>query len=121
MLDNIDKLNEIIDNDEELFKKAKKIMKEYQDAIDDIMASTCQQDVKNAIDNGNPEEIFNDIEAFANKATKERMNKYAKQFYNEELERVLDKYNSEEYDKSEFQMRCEILTGLKEALENFKP
>ena len=121
MSDNIDKLNEIIDNNLILFNKAKEIMKEYQDAIDGIMESTCMQDVKEAISNGNPEEIFNNIEEFANKATKERMTKYANEFYKEELERVFDKYNEEEYDKIEFNMRCEILTGLKDALEKCNP
>ena len=121
MSDNIDniKLDSFLDENPEFRSMVWEIFASYADAIDHLMESTCQQDVRDIVSTGNYEEIFHDIEASADNITKKRMEKYANIFYVEELERIMDKFNSKEYDRNEFFIRCEILTYMKNSMQDF--
>lgn len=119
MSDNIDKLESFLNENPEFKSTAWEIIASYTDAIDRLMESTCREDVRDIVSIGNREEIFRDIEASANEITKKRMEKYASIFYAEELERIMDKFNNKEYDRNEFFIRCEILTHMKNSMQDF--
>lgn len=118
-IDNIDDIDSFLGEHPEFKWMVMEIIASYTDAIDHLMESTCQQDVRDIVSTGNCEEIFQDIEESANNITKKRMEKYANIFYVEELERIMDKFNSKEYDRNEFFIRCEILTYMKNSMQDF--
>lgn len=105
---------------QELFDMAKEIMRGYQEDIDKLMTDTCEADVAEAVNKNSAETIMANVEEFASRSTAERMAKYGQQFFVEEMERVLDAYNDAVYDEVEFNIRCEILTGLRDSMINFK-
>jgi predicted lipid-binding transport protein (Tim44 family) len=115
----LDRLNSMITS-EELFIESKKIMTEYQEAIDKLMSETIRDDVKELAQKINPETMA-DIEKLAGEETARRMAKYGAIFFEEEIERLMDAYNDGEYDTIEFKMRCEILAGLKDSLTDYDP
>lgn len=114
----LDKLNAILTTPE-LQIQARLIMVEYQDAIDKMMGETLLEDVKGMMDKIRPND-FEEIEALAGEETAKRMAKYGEEFFKIEMERLLDSYNEEVYDASEFNIRCEILSALKDSLINFE-
>lgn len=115
----LDRLNALITS-EELFIKSKEIMAEYQNAVDKLMADTVLDDVKELADKVNPENI-EDLEHLAGEETVRRMAKYGQEFFNFEIERLMDAYNEGSYDEIEYKIRCELLTGFNDSLQNFKP
>lgn len=119
MSDNINNLDSFLGENPEFKSMVWEIIASYTDAICHLMKSTCQQDIRDIVSTGNCEEIFHDIEASTDNITKKRMEKYANIFCAEELERIMDKFNSKEYDRNEFFIRCEILTYLKNSMQDF--
>jgi hypothetical protein len=115
---NLDKLNSMISSDE-VYEHARNIMKEYQDAIEKIMADTVQADVQELAQTVDKASIT-DMQEFANEATKKRMAKHGSVFFETEIERVMDAFNDNTYDSLEFNLRCEILAGLKDSLIKFE-
>jgi len=91
---------------------------QYHEAIDGLMGKNTEEDMAEfQIDKPRTKE---EIEKFAQKATEKRLNKYGALFFDEELERLMDKFNSNEIEKKEFLIRCEVLKGVTEALKDFK-
>ena len=99
--------------------QARLIMVEYQDAIDKMMADTVHEDVRAMMERTRPASL-EQAKELANGETSKRMAKYGEEFFSTEVERLLDSYNEELYDKVEFNIRCEILSGLKDSLINFQ-
>lgn len=91
---------------------AEDIVEEYHLAIDDIMVKTTQadidelgEDLRNGTYGKNLDEIASNVTIF-------RMKKYSGTFFNHEMERLLDTYNSKDMDKVEFLIRCQLLTNI---------
>ena len=106
----------------EIREHAFKILTEYQDAIQVIMTDTLQDDVKKFIGNLSHDEILEvskDPHSFSVKSTALRMAQYGQEFFDSEIERLLDTYNSEIYTTEEFTLRCSILDALKESLVEY--
>lgn len=114
----LDRLNAMLTTPE-LQIQARLIMVEYQDAIDKMMASTVQDDVREMMERVRPDTL-EEAKGLADGETARRMAKYGEEFFNTEMERLLDSYNEEVYDTTEFNIRCEILSGLKDSLINFQ-
>jgi len=91
---------------------------QYHDALDALMSKNIDADIEE-LDIQKPKDE-NDIERCAIRATEKRMHKYGKQFFNDELERIMDKYNAKEVDKREYLIRCEVLASVTESLKDFK-
>ena len=90
---------------------------EYHEAIDRLMSQNTESDLADLGVNEPPKE--EDIESYALKLTEKRMHKYGVEFFNNELERLMDKYNSDEMDKNEYLIRCEVLSSVTISLKNF--
>lgn len=116
----LDRLNALITS-QQLFIKSKEIMAEYQAAIDNLMSDTIVDDVEEMSSRINPENIeeLGGVEHLAVEETVRRMSKYGQEFFNSEIERLMDAYNDGLYDKIEYNLRCEILTGINDSLQNF--
>ena len=115
----IDTLNSLLSSPE-LESMAMRIMLEYHDSIDDMLKKNQEADVKEMIYASDDKlKMFNNIEQVSNEATAFRMNKYGAIFFDEEIERLLDNYNSGVLDKSEFNIRCAVLSALTETLVEF--
>lgn len=104
---------------EDIQDHAKEIMSEYQDAIEYLMGSNLKEDIQDLSKDIDPASI-KDLTEFANTLTEQRMRKYGSEFFTEELERVMDAFNNNEYDPLEFKLRCEVLTCVITSLQNFK-
>ena len=48
------------------------------------------------------------------------MHKYGSQFFEDELERLMDSFNKDNISKQEYLIRCEILGSVTDSLLNFK-
>ena len=106
-LENLDKQYEILAMD---------VMMEYYDAIDALM-------IKNQsaiLSNLTPKDGLNkEILKLAEKETATHMKKYGLIFFDSEIERLLDGFNNKEYEVDEFNIRCTVLTGIKNSLIDF--
>lgn len=116
---NLDRLNAMITSSE-LLIKSKEIMSEYQDAINKLMNDNVVEDVKALADKINPENL-EEVQQLASEETVRRMSKYGMIFFDQEIERLMDAFNDGVYTDLEYNMRCEILSGLKDSLVNFDP
>jgi hypothetical protein len=90
---------------------------EYHEAIDRLMSQNTNDDLAEMGVDSPPE--ADNIESYAMKLTEKRMHKYGVEFFNDELERLMDKYNDDEMDKNEYLIRCEVLSSVTISLKNF--
>ena len=90
---------------------------EYHEALDRLMSQNTNDDLADMGIDDPPES--DDIEAYALKITEKRMHKYGVVFFDDELERLMDKYNSDKMDIQEYLIRCEVLSSVTIALKNF--
>jgi len=91
---------------------------QYHDALDDLMGKNIDKD----IDELSLEKPKNakDMQRCAIEATEKRMHKYGSQFFEDELERLMDSFNKDNISKQEYLIRCEILGSVTDSLLNFK-
>ena len=111
----LDKLNSYLASYEGR-EDAHQILYDYRNSIEEMMLSSLIADTKILLSGLTSEDVEEDanIIRIAQVETAKRMCRYTEIFFTEELERLMDLFNDKNIDVLEFNIRCEILTVLKD-------
>ena len=115
----LDRLNSYISTEKER-DDALQIMHDYRDVIDDMMDQNLIADTKVMLAELTSKDIETDanINRIATVESYKRMVQYSEIFFTEEMERVMDLFNDNTIELLEFNIRCGILSILRDTAKS---
>jgi len=101
---------------DELILLVENVIAEYYANVDTLMMDNIEGDLQEALMGEDPNKIKDDPTKFAWGVTGLRMKKYGELFFNKEIASLMDKYNDNEMDKTEYLIRCKIVAGIRDTM-----